>query len=194
MLLNTFRYVRYLDDGHEEFQCMECYKLIPVAHIGYYCCRCGTRFNTKLECRNQYTPRYEYEHPNLDFSIKYPLYEDQIGFRLTPQGGIYKTAKDAYSSALYFSELRFEPIKIYYGRKDYNPTKYILVDYHTRLNGGTLQECMKKHGFIENPQHKGFYSKEPTENIYDALYIGGWESYYKALEKNFKQDFDYGDD
>ena len=73
MLANTYRHVEYLDDGHELYQCLECYGYVPA--IGNYCMHCGCKHITKLDCRSRSTPRYEFENPQMDFhrSYKYPM-------------------------------------------------------------------------------------------------------------------------
>jgi hypothetical protein len=65
MLNNTYRYVEYLDDGHELFQCLECYGYVPA--IGSYCMHCGCKHTTKLDCRSRSISRHEFENPHIDF-------------------------------------------------------------------------------------------------------------------------------
>ena len=70
MGLNKYRYVEYADDGCEVYECLSCKAQWEVRYVPtVYCGNCGVKFEGKHECRDRYTPRWDYDR----FDGRYPL-------------------------------------------------------------------------------------------------------------------------
>jgi hypothetical protein len=62
MGLNKYRYVEYADDGCEVYECLSCKAQWEVRSFPtVYCGNCGVKFEGKHECRDRYTPRWDYD-------------------------------------------------------------------------------------------------------------------------------------
>jgi hypothetical protein len=66
MSINQYRRVCYEDDGCDRWQCLSCYKEFvsydnPEWSKWNFCPHCGTKWAGKRECRDHYTPRWQYE-------------------------------------------------------------------------------------------------------------------------------------
>ena len=74
-MLSEYRRVCYEDDGCDRWQCLSCYKDF-VSHDNpewskwNFCPHCGVKWAGKRECRDHYTPRWQYKleqlHGNAD--------------------------------------------------------------------------------------------------------------------------------
>ena len=72
MSINYWRLIGEDYDGHAHSQCLICYERIyaPYQSIQHwkYCPECGTQWKGELNCRQNHVPRYEYDHPEIDWN------------------------------------------------------------------------------------------------------------------------------
>ena len=176
MLKGKYRYVRYLDDGHVNYQCLTCYDLIP--HAGNYCSSCGIKFTERHECRHADVPKYEFEHPEIDFwgKRKTVYSEDKPMYRIYGRSINFCSAKRALEVAREDSEQRMRPVIIYYGpHSDILPKKYVRIDNFTHIKK-KIESIMLDMGYKNNYTYGSCW--------YDNFYIPDM----KTLEEFFEYD------
>lgn len=179
MLKNTYRYVRYNAYHVDEYQCLECYNFLY--HLANYCQFCSTKLLHKLECRDKYTTRYEYDHPDISFEREY----------LNPEGFIVhdylhcNDAKQALRIAKSISIRECKPVKVYYGRlkppyyKKTNkcwtePIHTIYIDEHTK-EMEKLKLKLKEKGYILILGGNFYYY---NKELNKKEFIINWDDYY----------------
>lgn len=112
MLRNTYRKVRYADDGLSEFQCLECYSKFywyPHSDINF-CPLCGTKFTQMMIFKEkEYIP---YKEPLILWKIEYRY--DSSSFNIKKEYSTkYKSVEILKLARSYSSE--YGPIKIHCG-------------------------------------------------------------------------------
>lgn len=167
MLKNTYRYVKYLDDGHVEWQCLECYAKVP--HAGNYCSNCGTMFERRLVCRNHDTPRYEHENPNLNF---YRKSGDVESFYIN--GWIFKNAKDVLEAARTRSISSMKKVEIHYGTR-YKTKLVKVINEHVKELVKLKERTLEK-GAIPFAAYGDLWYTMPNGEL---EFVATWDDYYE---------------
>lgn len=179
MIKGKYRYVRYLNDGIYEYQCLSCKTFIY--HVGNFCSECGIKFTEEHKCRPYNTPRYEYENPNLDFNRSPKEVAKFKIFNIS-----FKGAKDALEYAREYSLLYKESCKITYGP---------LTDSSGCYKIKIVDEWSKQEVLIHSKLLQKGYKQE-----YKSCYIGpygerefvyDWDDYYDLFPEEKEQTQEY---
>lgn len=120
MLRNTYRKVRYADDGLIEFQCLECYSKFYWCDYGdfKFCPFCGTRLTQMTIFKEKnHTP---YVEPPINWIIEY---DNGRKHELNNQ----HCAREVLDSARYYSR-EYGPTRIYCGNKTSCSGRFIEID------------------------------------------------------------------
>lgn len=184
MLKGKYRYVKYLDDGHVHYQCLTCYDLIP--HAGNYCSTCGIKFTEKHECRHADVPKYEFEHPEIDFWNRrnYLRYEEVPAYRIFGRSIDFPTAKRALEAAREDSMDRMRPVIIYYGPyKDILPKNHVKIDNFTHIKN-KIESIMLDMGYKRNYNYGDDWFTDGNQNFYirSMEMLGEYFEYDQALQ------------
>jgi len=74
MVVNKWRFVRYIDDGHNSFQCLKCKEFFTAASgpenpKWLYCPMCGSKWAGKHECKEQHDRIYASSVPSSRYWV-----------------------------------------------------------------------------------------------------------------------------
>ena len=95
MSIPKYRYVKYLDDGVCQWQCLSCYETVATGEdlcAWTYCPKCGIKWEGCHACRDHSTPRWAYETKSEH--DPWPRYRHQgrlwvIDWRYTRKAGVW---------------------------------------------------------------------------------------------------------